>query len=404
MNPKQILIVAPFTSLPGEKGFNRFRYISEKLSDRGHKVYLITSNFIHSDKKFRDSKIIEQIYNESRYNLILLNELGYKKNVSFDRIRSHKYFERELKNFLNEMKFKPDIVYAAYPLIGAAEIAGNYAKEHNIPFLIDVQDVWPESINSVFRFPEPLIKCLLFPITMSANRVYRLADYILGVSETYVNRAKRANKKAKVYLSVFIGTDIEYFDKYSNRYAKDQTDFWLTYIGTLSYSYDISTVIKATSILRSKGYSNIVFNILGSGPHEEKLKQLANKLKAPVRFLGHMNYEKMIPYLVSSDIAMNAIAKGAQQSITNKIGDFLAAGLPILNSSQNKEFMHMVESHKIGINYNPGNVKYLVQAIEDLYHNEHIRNEYGKNARRLAENQFDRSKTYLDLFNLIESI
>ena len=60
MSPKKknILLVAPFTNLPGEKGFNRFAYIAKKLSEIGHHVTLVTSSFKHGEKEFRDESVI----------------------------------------------------------------------------------------------------------------------------------------------------------------------------------------------------------------------------------------------------------------------------------------------------------------------------------------------------------
>ncbi|WP_223591797.1 glycosyltransferase family 4 protein [Neobacillus bataviensis] len=402
-NSKEILLVAPFTILPGEKGFNRFTYIADKLSSKDHNVTLLTSNFKHSDKSFRDKNNIENISKGVRYKIVMLDELGYKKNIGFDRIQSHRHFSKQLHFYLNKIKHKPDVIYCAYPMMDAAFIAGRYAKKFQIPFIMDIQDVWPEAIKNAIPLPEVIVDALLYPLTVYANKIYSLADYVVGVSKSYVYRVNKANLNARRYLPIFIGTDLGVFDSYKENYVmKDPNEFWITYIGTLSYSYDLETVIRAVSILKNKGISNIVFKVFGSGPLQPKFEKLAQQLDAPVDFMGHFKYEEMIPYLVSSDIAANAISKGAQQSITNKIGDFLSAGLPILNSSLNKEFMDMVSEKNIGHNYDPGDFVKLAALIERLYNNDGLRSELGENARRLAEEKFDRRHSYGEIYSLIE--
>ncbi|MDQ0482531.1 glycosyltransferase family 4 protein [Guptibacillus hwajinpoensis] len=400
---KEVLLVAPFTILPGEKGFSRFTYIANKLSELGHNVTLVTSSFQHPEKKFRDSDHLSVLTNTLPYKLVIISELGYTRNVGFDRIKSHRHFAKQLAAYLKVLVKKPDVIYCAYPMMGAAYEVGKYANNKCIPFIIDVQDVWPESIKNTLRFPEPITDTLLYPLTWYANRIYQMADFVVGVSESYVERVQQVNQHAKSYLPVFIGTDLGYFDSCNLKESKpDSDEFSITYVGTLSYSYDIETVIKAVARLNRKGYTDIIFNVLGDGPLKARFQSVAEELDANVAFKGYLPYEEMIPLLTNSDLAANAITKGAQQSITNKIGDYLASGLPVLNSSQNEEFMRIVEERKLGYSYEPGDVDKLVELIEMLYNNRDLRKVCGRNARRLAEEKFDRRTSYEHIYSVVE--
>lgn len=402
-NDKNILLVAPFIILPGEKGFNRFAYIAEKLCHKGHHVTLLTSNFKHSDKSFRDKVQIKEISAQCRYEIVMIEELGYKKNIGIDRIQSHRHFSKQLNMYLKNIDKKPDVIYCAYPMMDAAFVVGRYAKKKQIPFIMDIQDVWPEAIKNAIPLPTVLVDIMLYPLTIYANKIYSLADYVIGVSKSYVQRVYKANKEAKSFAPVYIGTDLGVFDSYKEiPLEKDPNEFWITYIGTISYSYDLETVIRAVSLLKNKGITNIVFKVFGSGPLQSKFETLAKQLDAPVEFMGHFKYEDMIPYLMKSDIAANAISKGAQQSITNKIGDFLSAGLPILNSSQNNEFMEIVDKENLGYNYKPGDSVHLAVLIEKLYHNQELRLTFGENGRQLAEKKFDRRHSYEEIYSIIE--
>lgn len=402
---RKILIIAPYTTLPGEVGFNRLGYLAEKLASSGNDVYLVTSNFNHGNKAFRNILEINNRLNSCGYKVKFIKELGYKKNVGLDRVKSHFYFNKNLKLFFRNMMEKPDVIYCAYPTMGAAYISGKFAKENKIPFILDIQDVWPESIKTAINLPGKIVDFLIFPFTIYANKIYSMADFIIGVSQTYVDRAKKVNNKAKGFLRIFIGTDLHYFDQFRfDSVEKSEGEFWITYIGNLSYSYDIETVIKAVTILKGKGYEKIKFKIMGGGPFVDRFKNYARRLNAPVDFLGYKKHEEMIPFLVNSDIAVNAISRGSQSSITNKIGDYLAAGLPVLNSSMNKEFMSMVENYKLGLNYLPGDYKKLTDHIEYLYSNKKERIKFGENSRKLAEKCFDRGNTYKKICEVIENI
>ena len=316
---RKVLIVANYTNLPGESGFNRLTYIANKLAQRGNDVRLVTSNFNHQMKTFRNLEQMSALLRSCPYKVTFIEEPGYKENVSFDRIKSILFIEKKLQIFFNNISEKPDVIYCAYPPIRAAYIAGMYAKKNKIPFILDIQDIWPESFKGVIKLPEKVFNLMIFPLRQLAQKTCALADCIIGVSQTYVDFAAKFNEGTKLFLPIFIGTDLEYFDQfYSKSVKKPESEFWVVYIGTLGHSYDIKTAIKAVSVLKDKGYKGIRLKVIGDGPLADKFRSYAVKLNAPVDFLGYIRYEEMIPFLVKSDVALHCIVKEAQQSITNK--------------------------------------------------------------------------------------
>ncbi|WP_226581073.1 glycosyltransferase family 4 protein [Halobacillus litoralis] len=400
---KNVYLITPYTVLPGEKGFHRSPYIAENLANRGHNVTLVTSNFLHYDKDFRDKKKIAALSAELPYDIVLLDETGYKKNIGFDRIRSHNFLSKQLKGYLENLEKDPDVLYCTYPPMDTTSVVGKHAKKHGIPFMIDVIDTWPESIKSVVTLPDRLVDTVLYPLTIYANTIYNMADYVIGLSQSYVNRVEMANKKAKDYAPIYLGTDLGYFDQCKQQsIKKDPEEFWITYVGMVGHSHDLDTVIKSVALLKNEGIDNIVFKVAGAGPLLDKFKELANKLNAPVHFTGQMTYEEVVPLLANSEVAANALVKGAQQSITYKIADFVSAGLPVLNSSLNKEFVQLVKEYQIGFNYNPGDYKQLAELIKKLYNDRMLCKEMGNNARSLAEERFDRRNTYGRIYDMVE--
>ena len=50
-----------------------------------------------------------------------------------------------------------------------------------------------------------------------------------------------------------------------------------------------------------------------------------------------------------------------------------------------------------------GEIEVVANKIEVLYKDKNLRARLGKNNRKLAEEKFDRKKTYIEIKNLIES-
>ena len=396
---KKVFIITEFVSMPGEKANGRFRYIADLLVRNNIEVELITTNYSHRDKKHR-------IYEENpkcKYKFTMLDEPGYKKNVSLKRFYSHYIFSKNLKKYLREIQIKPDVIYCAVPTLSAAKVAAKYAKENNIKFIIDIQDLWPEAFKMVFNIP--IISDIMFyPMKRMADYIYSSADDIIAVSETYLKRATDINSIAKNKLSVYLGTNLHYFDecKNKNKVTYDDDYIRIVYIGTLGHSYNIKDVIDAINLLKENDINNLKFVVMGDGPLKREFQEYAKKKGIDCEFKGMLNYDNMVGILCSCDIAVNPISHNAAQSIINKVGDYAAAGLPVINTQENEEYRNIVEKYEIGYNCINSDYKDMASKIEKIIENFEIKNKMGKNNRKLAEERFDRNKTYKYIIKTIE--
>lgn len=396
---KDILMVTHFTQVPGEKGNGRFHYIANMLANQGMKVEILTTQFSHRTKRMRE--INHEQIRGLKYKLTMVKEPGYRKNVTLRRFYSHYIMGRSVRNYLNNRK-KPDIIYCSIPSIDVANEVSKYAKKHRIRLIIDVQDIWPEAFKMVFNVP--ILSNLVFkPMEIMANNVYKRADEIVAVSQTYVDRALSVNNNITEGKSIFLGTDIKYFDKLAkdNKIQKKDNKIWIIYIGTLGNSYDLIGLIEALYEVKQNGISNLKLMVLGDGPLKDKFESYAKELDIDADFMGRLDYGEMVGYLKAADIAINPIKKGAAGSIINKVGDYAAAGLPVINTQESKEYREILEKYNAGINCKNGDKKDLVNAITFLYTNCNYRKELGCNNRKLAEDKFDRDSSYKAIISMV---
>ena len=394
---KKIWIIAHFSSDFEIKGNNRFNYLAEILAKNGYSIDFFTSDFSHRRKRKRNL-----ITPHPNYNVIHIGEPGYNKNVSLKRFYSHYIFGRNLKEKLT-VSDKPDVIYLAVPSLDAGMVTAKFCNKNNIPLIIDIQDLWPEVFKLVFHIPV-LSDILFYPFSKMANYIYRSADNIVAVSETYLKRGLSVNKKDKDGMVVFLGTDLTTFDKQVREKSikKPENEIWIVYIGTLGHSYNINIVSKAISILEEKGYENIVFKVVGDGPLRNDFIQYATNKGINCDFVGHVDYNKMIGYLSASDIAVNPISKGAAQSIINKHADYAAAGLPVVSTQECQEYRELIEKYYCGFNCECENTNQVADAIEKLIIDNELRVRMGNNHRKLAEEKFNRKHTYNELIDLIK--
>lgn len=402
---KKIAVISMGVKLDNEKGYSRFRYIGEFLSDAGYQVDLITTTFQHWEKAQRN---LDEIKKENyKFNLKFIYEPGYKKNIDLRRIRSHRIAAKNLRQLL-EKEGDYDLIYCEIPPNDVALAAAEYAKEKGIPFVPDVNDLWPEAMRMVLDVPV-ISDVLFYPLLRDAEKVYALVSGIIGTSDEYRDRPLKHQKLDVPKKTVYVGNEIAEFDAgvevYSPQIPKEEREFWVSYAGTIGTSYDIRTMVLAGKELLKRGRTRIKIKILGGGPLKEELETLAKEQNCSnVEFVGYAPYPKMTAYLAKSDILVNSFVKKAPQSIVTKIGDYLAAGKPMINTCMSPEFRNKVDHDGFGINIMPEDVNVLADAIEKLYEDEAGRTEMGKKARTIAEEQFDRPQSYKKIIELIEEL
>lgn len=391
-----ILVIAHFITEFEKYGTSRFVYLAERLSQQ-NEVELVTSSFDHFKKEQRTKTDFDL-----KTKITLLKEPAYPKNVCLKRFKSHASFGKEVKKYLEARK-KPDVIYCAVPSLECAYFAAKYAKKNNIKFIVDVQDLWPEAFKLVFRLPI-ISDALFYPMQHKADYIYASADRIVGVSETYCRRALSKNPKKSISLPVFLGTKIDLFDKYAleNRVARDDNKFVIGYCGTLGHSYDIKCVLDAMSILKEEGYSNISFWVMGDGPLKDEFEKYAVDKNLDVSFYGRLPYEKMCGRLISSDVCINPISRGAAQSIINKHADYAVSGLPVINTQSASEYRELVDKYRCGINCDCSDSVGVAKAISFLMNHKEERIAMGENSRKMAEDLFDRNKSYSSILRLFE--
>jgi len=393
-----ILIIAHFTQVPGETGNGRFPYIAKNIDKNKADVEIVTSDFSHRAKRKRVVNAEE--VNNLNYKLTMLYEPGYPKNVSLKRLYSHYIMGKSLKEYLNRRK-KPDVIYCSSPSLDVARVAAQYAERNKIRFIIDIQDLWPEAFKMVFHVP--LVNDLIFyPMKKQADYIYSAADEIIAVAQTYAERALKVNRKCKEPTVVFLGTELAYFDQLAKENKiknKPQDEIWLAYIGTLGHSYDLICVIDALALIKDK--YNVKFIVMGDGPLKTKFEEYAEKRGVNAHFTGRLDYGKMVGLLSACDIAVNPISRGAAQSIINKHADYAAAGLPVLNTQECPEYRHLLSEYNAGLNCENNNPVDLAEKLAQLCENSDLRKALGQNSRKLAEEKFDRGRTYKDIINKI---
>lgn len=401
---KRIAIYTQDAKLGNEvKGATRYVYLATLLHEQGYDVDFITSGFQHWEKRQRDVEHFDA--GTDAYTIRFIEEPFYPKNMCPQRIWAHHVVAKRVSEYFDE-HHDYDLIYCQIPPNDVAREIGKAAQKFNIPFVVDVNDLWPEAFRVALDVPV-LSDILFSPFYRQAKAVYQMADAVVGTSDEYRERGLRDARSGIPSETVYVGNQLCEFDAgvaaNASQIDKPAGDIWVSYAGTLSACYDLETLVNAMALVQ-KSHPEAKLHILGDGSERENLKAAAQSCGASVTFHGYLPYDQMAAWLSKSDITINSLVEKAAQSIVTKIGDYLAAGKPMVNTSCSKEFRAKVEADGFGVNVKPGDAEGMARVLVDLIEDSSRRAQMGEKARAIAEEQFDRPHSYLKTVRLIEGL
>jgi glycosyltransferase involved in cell wall biosynthesis len=172
------------------------------------------------------------------------------------------------------------------------------------------------------------------------------------------------------------------------------------FAGTFVGSIDLSTVIEAARLLGRR--KDLVFVLTGSGERDRQWRRQARGL-SNVLFTGWLDRAALDCCARSAWVGLGAYKPGALMSLTNKIFEYLAYGLPILISLPG-EARDIIESAGAGIYYQPGSAESLARAVEALADAPAEHERMAANARDLFERRFSASVVYNEMADYLLAI
>ena len=382
-----IWVVNPYDATPGE-GFklNRYPRLAQALASEGADCTWITSSFLHYEFRQRDRNAISR--EVLPYKIEFVETPGYPPGISLARLKFLRGFASGLKKWAYEPgRTPPDIIVGSTPPIECLIACAEISKHFSATFIADVRDPWPDTFTSLSPW---ILKPAAWVFARLSDRKLRTglvsANAMMSVSSTFLNWAteKRGNPTEKTVV-VPLTTDIRVSDEIIENRVKNSL-FIVTYVGTLGLSFDWTT-LKHALLLSDLQKNGISVNIIGTGRGSKKIvSDIDNSelLRRHVTYLGAVPYSQVMEVLLRSTVSIAPHTPGSTASLTNKFFDFMAAGLPIINSLRG-EPAEIIKTNNVGLNYEAGNSAALADCLINLCRNRDLVFEYSRNMSVLAQ-------------------
>lgn len=326
--------------------------------------------------------------------------------------RAKVFMKYALKSIHFAMHEKYDLCYATTTPLTSG-IPGLVAKWfRRKKFVFEVRDFWPDSTITLFQAVGKKYPWYLkFGLSFLGNRCYRAADACIGLAPGICDAIKEHAQKGKRVVLIPNGCDLDLM-KPGNRVdlqleGISSTDIVAVFTGAHGVANGLDAVLDAAKVLKERGRDDIKMVFIGNGMQKQALIDRAEKEGLDnCRFFPPVPKATLAAIVGSSDVGMQILANATffyYGTSPNKFFDFISAGLPVLNNYPGW-IADMINENKCGVAIEPLKPELFAEGLIYLADHPEERKAMGRNARALAERDFNRINLANQFVDYLESI
>jgi len=277
---------------------------------------------------------------------------------------------------------KPDLVIATSPQFFCGWAGVWVAVLRRIPFILEVRDLWPESIVAVGAMRAG--RWLRF-LGWLERRMYAAASRIVTVGEGYRDQLTKRGVAAGRIDIVPNGVDRSLFsDRGDGAALRQKFDlegaFVCSYIGTIGLGSGLGVVLRAARLLRDEGRDDIAFVLVGDGAIRDALEREAlNQGLERVVFTGRQDKRAIPTFLSMTDACLVHLVRRDlfRTVLPSKIFEAAAMKKPIILGVEGSA-ARLVREANAGICIEPENAAELAEAVKRLARDRNLARELGQ--------------------------
>lgn len=301
---------------------------------------------------------------------------------------------------------QPGMVVATSPQFFCAVAGYLVSRLRRCPFVMEVRDLWPDSIVTVGAMRKSLAITLLEQLELF---LYRKAEHIIAVTDAFkANMVERGVPAEKISV-VKNGVDLEFFEPRSRPQELEarlglKGRFVASYIGTIGMAHAVTGIVEAAALLRED--DSIRFLVVGEGAEKAKVQRRVEELGLKnVLVLPAVGKEEVRDYYALSDLSLVTLARKDlfKTVIPSKIFELMGMCRPIL-STVDGETRKILESAGSGDYVEAENPEAMAAAIRRLKADAGRLEEMSGAGREFVREHFSRDVLAGRCLDVLESV
>jgi glycosyltransferase involved in cell wall biosynthesis len=276
-----------------------------------------------------------------------------------------------------------------------------------IPWILEIRDLWPESIVAVGAITNRPVIRFLESLEMFA---YRKADHLVVVTDAFKAHMLAKGISSKKVTVIKNGVDFSLYKKplqVSSALSRKlglEGKFVASYVGTHGMAHHLETVLDAAGELTE--WKNIVFLLVGDGAERSRLVAIRDEMKLSNVIMLDQQPKELMPELWSLSSVSLVLLKRSdlfKTVIPSKIFESMAMEKPVILGveGENAELIMLAGG---GICIEPESARDLASQVLKLSRDPAICQELGASGRRYVLEHFDRevlARRFADVMQLV---
>lgn len=307
-----------------------YQPVIDDLLTLGHHVNIICPNPTRGISQAAQKKY-KRIHVEKKDNLTIyrVNAFTYHPR-HFSKVKLLlRYLSVSLRLASKLKSVKSDVVFSqTNPPILLSYLISKYTKKNKIPFIYNVQDIYPDNI---FK-PSDLLYKLTNPFQI---KTIQNATKVITISQTMkitlLRKVFDPHKIEVIYNFPICEYNSEMIeDQVASKLNMQMDKFNVVYAGNIGYVQDLDILLRAAELTKNNDY--IHYYIVGEGSQAKRIKQKIKDLKLDkVFFHPAIPAEEAIHLYYLADVNIISILPHViHTALPLKLGSCLEAKKPII--------------------------------------------------------------------------
>lgn len=364
-----------------------------------HQITLVTSNAW-------ENKRLTNLYDwvPPGVELVSIAVPYHNKMGVLQRVQAFTKFALQAVHLGRRIK-KPDLVWGVSTPLTAAWAAEKVARYHRVPFIFEVQDLWPEFPVQMGAIPFKPLQRQLYQLE---RNLYRQAAHIIPLSpdmEAYISGLGISPAKITTLVN---GTEIPEIPVSHADIAALVYGFGLTgkqmvlYAGTYGRANDIPMLVETARLLQDNSCISFVFT--GQG-YDEPLLQKAAATLPNILLLPPQPRHQVFRLFAAATVSVVSFIDlpVLKANSPGKLFDSMAVGTPVVvtNAGWTKQ---LVEANNCGWYVPAGDAQALAASLVKRFGNAADLAGMRENALQVAREQFDRLQMMPQLEQIFKQV
>ena len=333
------------------------------------------------------------------YNVISLPSFTCPESKIIGRLRESYSFGKYAAEFIGTHHDSIKVIYAnTHPTFGQYLLIKK-AQQYNIPIIIHVQDIYPESITKKIGKLGAVIEPLL--VWFDKKKMVKSTKII-----TISPNMRHALIRSRHFKADFVDLVYNWQDESKFNFVKSNNNIKFTFMfaGSLNPTASVETIIEAFGI---SGLKDARLVLAGEGNDKQHCIDVANRY-ANADIVFETISPKTVPYVqANAAILLLPLKKGiSSTALPSKLPAYMFSAKPIIACVEtNSDISTIIHKAKCGWIIEPENPKALSMQMIDCFNtSKDYLDKMGESGKQFALSELSMKENLAKICNIITSI